>query len=171
VLNAESKISKDAIMDIDDKVIKKVVYNTWIHTVMYDEDIEYKGDINIIARASEYLVVQDMLQARRQEFLGMTNNDIDMQIIGIEGRARVLREIANGLKLSENPVPDDQDLAARIEMSMMQRNAAMMQPGGAPGGAAGPGAGPVGPIPGGQPTEGGSLPPMEPSAIESISGK
>jgi hypothetical protein len=171
LLNAASKIIKDAIMDIDDKVIKKVVYNTWIHTVMYDEDIEYKGDINIIARASEYLVVQDMLQARRQEFLGMTNNDIDMQIIGIEGRARVLREIANGLKLSENPVPDDQDLAARIEMSMMQRNAAMMQPGGAPGGAAGPGAGPVGPIPGGQPTEGGSLPPMEPSAIESISGK
>ncbi len=172
LLNAASKIIKDAIMGIDDRVIKKVVYNTWIHTVMYDEDVEYKGDINIIARASEYLVVQDMLQARRQEFLAMTNNELDMSIIGLEGRARVLREIANGLKMSENPVPDDQDLAARIQMSMLQRQAAMMQPGGGmPGGPAGPGAGPVGPIPGGQPTEGGSLPPMTPSPIEQVSTK
>jgi len=166
LLNAASKIIKDAIMDIDDKVIKKVVYNTWIHTVMYDDDVEYKGDINIIARASEYLVVQDMLQARRQEFLGITNNDVDMQIIGLEGRARVLREVANGLKLSENPVPDEQDLAARIEMSMMQRQAQIMQPGGggmpAP---TGPGAMP-GPTPVGGGEPGGALPPIQASDIE-----
>lgn len=168
LLNAASKIIKDAIMDIDDKVIKKVVYNTWIHTVMYDKDIDYKGDINIIARASEYLVVQDMLQARRQEFLAMTNNDLDMQIIGLEGRARVLREIANGLKMSENPVPDDQDLAARIEQSMLQRQSQMMQPGGGAPAPAGPGAGP---IPGGQPTEGGSLPPIEAPQIEAQANK
>jgi hypothetical protein len=165
LLNAASKIIKDAIMDIDTNVIKKVVYNTWIHTVMYDEDVEYKGDINIIARASEYLVVQDMLQARRQEFLGITNNEIDMSIIGIEGRARVLREVAKGLKMAENPVPDDQDLAARIEMSMMQRQAAMMAQ---PGGGGAPGV--ISPenvqdprLMGG---EGGALPPIQSPDIE-----
>lgn len=170
LLNAASKIIKDAIMDIDDKVIKKMVYNTWIHTVMYDEDIEYKGDINIIARASEYLVVQDMLQARRQEFLGMTNNDLDMQIIGIEGRARVLREVAKGLKLSDNPVPDDQDLAARIQMSMVQRQQGQMAP---PGGGQRPmpKPGPGGPIPGAQPTDGGALPPIEAPRVEAIANK
>lgn len=170
LMNAASKIIKDAILDIDNNVIKKVVYNTWIHTVMYDEDIDYKGDINIIARASEYLIVQDMLQARRQEFLAMTNNETDMQIIGIEGRARVLREIAKGLKLADNPVPSDTDLAARLQQSAMQ--AQQLSMGG--GGGMMPGGPPGGPVrtqgPGPMPAEGGSLPRIEPPPIEVAAG-
>lgn len=172
LMNAASKIIKDAILDIDNKVIKPVVYNTWIHTVLYDEDIEYKGDINIIARASEYLIVQDMLQARRQEFLGMTNNDLDMQIIGIEGRARVLREIAKGLKLSENPVPNDQDLAARLEQSMMQQQVAAMSGGGGMPGGMPPRMKPMNPqAPGSMGAEGGALPPIQTPPIEVAAAK
>lgn len=157
LMNAASKIMKDAIMDIDNKVIKKVVYNTWIHTVLYDPDIDYRGDINIIARASEYLIVAEMLQARRQEFLAMTNNPNDMAIIGLDGRARVLREIAKGLKLSDDVIPGEQDLAAKIEQTMMQQ-AAGMQPGGA--GAPAPVGEPGAPGPMGN-AEGGQLPPLE----------
>jgi hypothetical protein len=163
LMNAASKIIKDAILDIDNNVIKKIVYNTWIHTVMYDEDVDYRGDINIIARASEYLIVQDMLQARRQEFLAMTNNPNDLAIIGLEGRAKVLREIARGLKMTENPVPEDQDLAARLEQSMMQQVA-----GTPPGGAPRPG------VRNPQPAtedQGGSLPPMQTPPLEIASTK
>ncbi len=167
LMNAASKIIKDAILDIDTKVIKKIVYNTWIHTVMYDEDVDYRGDINIIARASEYLIVQDMLQARRQEFLAITNNDSDMAIIGLEGRAKVLREIAKGLKMTDNIVPDDQDLQARLEMSMMQaaNAAAMGQPaaGPQPGGGARPGVSSPKP---GMDDMGGKLPPMKAPPLE-----
>ena len=158
LMNAASKVMKDAIMDIDNKVIKKIVYNTWIHTVLYDEDIEYQGDINIIARASEYLIVAEMLQARRQEFLAMTNNPVDMAIVGLDGRAKILREVARGLKMGDRIIPDDQDLEAKIRQSAMQAEAGMD-----------PGAGGA-PRPGGlnpQPTaedNGGSLPPLEPVA-------
>lgn len=164
LMNAASKIIKDAILDIDNNVIKKVVYNTWIHTVMYDEDVDYRGDINIIARASEYLIVQDMLQARRQEFLAMTNNPNDLAIIGLEGRAKVLREIARGLKMTENPVPEDQDLAARLEQSIMQQAAAQGQP----GGATQPGV--KNPQPA-QEDQGGGLPPMTAPPLEVASTK
>lgn len=157
LMNAASKIMKDAIMDIDEKVIKKVVYNTWIHTVLYDPDIEYRGDINIIARASEYLIVAEMLQARRQEFLAMTNNPNDMAIIGLDGRAKVLREIAKGLKLADDVVPGEQDLAAKLQQTMMQQ-AAGMQGGGM--GAPAPEGGPPPPGPMGT-VEGGQLPPLE----------
>jgi hypothetical protein len=157
LMNAASKIMKDAIMDIDEKVIKKVVYNTWIHTVLYDPDIEYRGDINIVARASEYLIVAEMLQARRQEFLAMTNNPNDLAIIGLDGRAKVLREIAKGLKLSDDVIPEEQDLAAKLQQTMMQQ-AAGMQPGGA--GAPPPEGGPPKPGPMGT-VEGGQLPPLE----------
>lgn len=160
LMNAASKVMKDAIVDIDSKVIKKVVYNTWIHTVLYDEDIEYQGDVNIVARASEYLIVQEMLQARRQEFLAMTNNPNDMAIMGIDGRAKVLREVAKGLKMNSDIIPEDADLEAKIKMSMMQQAGGMAPPagGGAPVGGLNP-----------QPTaadQGGGLPPIEPTKID-----
>ena len=55
------------------------------------------------------------------EFLTATANPIDMEIMGVEGRASVLREVAKGLQMpTEEVVPSD-------EKSRMQRRARMEQ--------------------------------------------
>jgi len=144
LMNAASRIIKDAIMSIDAGVIKKVVYDTWVH-ILLNDNTDYQGDINVVARASEYLIVAEQLQARRNEWLMATNNPTDLAIIGIPGRAKVLRESSKVLKMSDNIVPTD----AEIEMAMSQQAAAppvgpdgMPLAGGAAGAPGGAGGGP-----------------------------
>jgi hypothetical protein len=81
--------------------------------------MEYEGDINIVARASEYLIIAEQLQARRQEFLAFTNNPTDMAIIGMDGRASVLRETVKSLKMDgDNIIPAEWELNAMMGQMM-----------------------------------------------------
>ncbi len=87
---------------------------------------------------------------RQQQFLAATANPIDMSIIGLDGRAQVLRETAKSLDLNvDKIVPSPTTLAMKAKVAAAQ---AMMQGGGQPGGApplptpgAAPGAAPPGP--------------------------
>ena len=72
--------------------------------------------VKVVARASEHLVIAEQLQLRRTEFLERTNNPIDMQIIGMEGRAEILRETSKSLKMSDDIVPAKDDLQRRMSM-------------------------------------------------------
>jgi hypothetical protein len=118
LMTASSKIMKDAISYIDRNVIKKIVFQTWLYAITSGV-MDYTGDINIIARASEYLIVAEQLQARRQEFLAFTNNPVDLAIIGVDGRANVLRETVKSLKMDgDNIVPPEWEMNAMMGQQM-----------------------------------------------------
>lgn len=104
LMNAASKTLKDVIANIDDGVIKPVIRDLWLHMMLYG-DFEKRGDIRVYARASEYLIIAEQIQLRRNEFMQMTMNPVDMQIIGIGGRAELLREAIKSLKLSSTIIP------------------------------------------------------------------
>jgi len=121
LMTASSKIMKDAIGYIDRLVVKKVVFQTWLYAITTGV-MEYEGDINIVARASEYLIIAEQLQARRQEFLAFTNNPTDLAIIGMNGRASVLRETVKSLKMDgDNIIPAEWELNAMMGQSMGQQ--------------------------------------------------
>ena len=86
LMNAASKGLKEVAKHIDSGIIKKTVYEDWVH-IMLNEPEKAGGDIEIVARASEYLIQQEQLSIRRMEFLQATNNQWDQQIIGNDGRA------------------------------------------------------------------------------------
>jgi hypothetical protein len=120
LMTASSKIMKDAIGSIDRNVIKKIIFQTWLFAITTGV-MEYEGDINIVARASEYLIVAEQLQARRQEFLAFTNNPVDLAIIGMDGRANVLRETVKSLKMDgDNIVPPEWEMNAMMGQMMGQ---------------------------------------------------
>jgi hypothetical protein len=65
---------------------------------------------------------------RRQNFLTTTNNPTDMAIIGAEGRAEVLRAVADELSLSTGEiVPDKSVLQRRAREQMKQQQLAEEQ--------------------------------------------
>lgn len=104
LLESASKSIKDAIRNIDKGCIKpRIEYQFYWH--MKTSDVKYTGDINVLVTGSSALTVHGAEQLRRNEFLQQTSNPTDMQIIGLEGRATLLREIASDLNLSENIVP------------------------------------------------------------------
>jgi len=62
----------------------------------------------------------ESLQLRRNEFLQVTANPIDSQIVGPTGRAEILREVAKGLELDVNRiVPPREQLEAMMAQMQM----------------------------------------------------
>jgi hypothetical protein len=121
LMNAASKGLRNAASNIDEGVISPSVEEHWLTVMLMRPDLA-RGDSKIIARASEYLVQQEALQMRRTEFLNATNNEIDMQITGVDGRRELLRENAKSLKINpDKVVPTREDMiATQVEEQIKQ---------------------------------------------------
>lgn len=124
LMNAASKGLKRVARNIDAGVVTPSVEECWTHIMLFEPG-RFKGDINIVARASEYLVQAEQIQLRLMEFMDRTANPLDAPIIGPSGRAELLREAAKSLKLPVNRVvPDQKGLDAQVQqnhlMGMLQ---------------------------------------------------
>jgi len=119
LMEAATKTMKDVIGSIDQEMIVPIVEETWLSVMMYEPE-KASGDIRITARASDYLIQKDTTQARRENFLDRTNNETDMAIIGMEGRAEILRENVKSLKMPvDKIIPRQQDLEKKAEEQKM----------------------------------------------------
>lgn len=108
LMNAASRGLKMVAKHIDRGIITPSVEEHWFH-IIYNEPERCKGDIRVIARASDYLLQQEQLQLVQEQFLGMTNNPVDMEIMGYEGRGEILRELAKSLKIPVDKLVPDRD--------------------------------------------------------------
>lgn len=111
LLESASKGIKDAIRHIDEGVIVPRV-ETEFYIQMLQNEHEFSGDVNVIAKGSQALTLRGAEQMRRNEFLQVTANPIDQEIMGIHGRAQILRKMADDLGLGENIIPSRQELKA-----------------------------------------------------------
>lgn len=127
LMNAANKGLKNVVGNLDKGVIQPAVKAHWQHIMLFEPD-KAKGDINVVARASQYLMMMETLQIRRMEFLNFTNNPVDNQIIGPAGRAEILRETAKSLQLPvDRIIPDKQsiiDSAQEAKIQIMVQNIA-----------------------------------------------
>lgn len=90
----------------------------------------FRGDEQIVVKGVNYAVKREQDRMRQLEFLQLTGNPIDMQIVGMDGRANVIRSVAGNLGLDhEKVVPDDEELRARQQAAMMAQQGAQPQPG------------------------------------------
>ncbi|MEI2419927.1 hypothetical protein V6O07_06615, partial [Arthrospira platensis SPKY2] len=92
------------------------------------------------------LAVKETVNVRRVEFLNATANPVDIQIMGPDGRAAILREVAKGLQMPvDDIIPSRERLAYNQKLDAQM--AAMQPPEGA-------GAAPTETFPGGMPMGG-----------------
>jgi len=122
LMGAAGKGIRQVVMHIDSDVIKPVVHRQFIYNMRYDEDESIKGDVEILPKGSINLAVKETVNIRRLEFLNATANQIDMEIVGKEGRAAILREVAKGLQM-----PVDDIIPSREKEGYMTRMSAKMQ--------------------------------------------
>ena len=130
LMDNAAKGIKQAIVNID-HVVAAVVKRLYIHNMMYDDDIYAKGDFTVTSKGAMGLVQREQLQIRRNEFLQATANQLDMQIIGMDGRAYLLREIAKTLQMETDKLVPNPDVikALQEQQAMLQaaQQAAMQQ--------------------------------------------
>lgn len=113
LMSAAAKGVRNAVMNIDMRVIKRTVHRTFIHEMLYGDDQAAKGDCKVVARGASALLIKDQARLRRQEFLQTTNNPVDLAIVGKLGRAQVLRETCKALDMPADIIPPDEVLMAR----------------------------------------------------------
>lgn len=120
-----SKLIKSVTANVD-RLIESVIRKTHIHLITQMGQLNLAGDIGIVVRGSESILMKDNMALRRSEFLQMTNNPVDLQITGIEGRANVLKEQAKLLGMNPDEIAKDGE-ALRQEQMIMQMQMQMAQ--------------------------------------------
>ncbi len=123
LMDNAAKGIKAAILMVD-HVVTMVVNRFYVHNMMYNPDPYIKGDFKVVARGATGLIHKEQIAIRRNEFLAATSNPVDLQIVGPEGRAYLLREMAKGLQMdTDKLVPT----VERMKFKQEQVQAAMMQ--------------------------------------------
>lgn len=126
LLDAANKGLKSIVHNIDQHVMTPLLRQLYDYNMRYSDDPSIKGDSQIVARGVASLMQLETLRLRRNEFLQITANPIDSQIVGVSGRAAILREIAKGLGIDVNKiVPPDalqgQNLFAQQDVQHQQQ--------------------------------------------------
>lgn len=139
LMSNAGKSLKQVVANVDNYVMRPMLTRLHFWNMRYGDDPDLKGDIHIVVRGANALVAQEAAQVRRNEFLAATNNPTDMQIIGPDGRAQVLREVAKGLDLdTDQIVPPNDVLKARLVAAQAAIAAQAAQEQEAPAGAPSP---------------------------------
>lgn len=104
LMDAANKGLKGVVSNIDVKILTPQLEALFNYNMLYNPDQTIKGDAQIVARGAVSLMQMETLQLRRNEFLVATNNPVDAQIVGPEGRAEILRAAAKGLQMDVNRI-------------------------------------------------------------------
>lgn len=119
-----SKMVKQLLASLDQYVIGPMVERQYQHMLMYRPDLGLQGDLKVVARGSLSLVAKEAAQVRLNEFLMATGNPIDMQIIGLDGRAELLRQAVKRLDINtDRVVPSVTTIKQRAAEAQMQQMA------------------------------------------------
>lgn len=145
LMDNASKGIKSAIVTID-HVVEMIVNRFYVHNMIYNPDPFIKGDFRVVARGAMGLIHKEQIQVRRNEFLAATANPVDMQIVGMEGRAYLLREMAKGLQMDTDKIVPPLDMLKyrqeQIQAAMQSMSGGQQTPSAAAAQIAGNGAPP-----------------------------
>jgi hypothetical protein len=112
LMGAAGKGIRQVVMHIDSDIVKPIVKRQFIYNMRYDPDESIKGDVEVVAKGAINLAVKETVNVRRIEFLNATANPFDIEIIGKDGRAAILREVAKGLQMSVDDIVPSREKSA-----------------------------------------------------------
>lgn len=151
LMGSAGKGIRQTIMHIDFDVIGPTVTAQYIWNMQYIDDESIKGDCEVIPRGAVTLANREQLNVRRVEFLQATANPIDSQIVGVKGRAAILREVAKGLAMpTDDIVPTNERLEIMDELQRQKTMAEAAAPAQGPSAPGGRAENPDGSVAGGQ---------------------
>jgi hypothetical protein len=143
------KVLQTVASNVDEDVMDPLLSYLYDIIMLTDQSGILTGEEEVRVRGTQVAIQKETERQRQLQFLQITANPLDMQIIGEIGRARVLRSLSSDLGLGDDIVPDDQTLQAQLDaqrrlQAVSQAMLAHGQAQGLDGGQQGPG----GPQPG-----------------------
>jgi hypothetical protein len=111
-----SKVLHQVAHNIDTDLLLESLMALYDMVMTADAGVQLRGDENIVVKGVTKVIAKETERVRQLEFLSLTSNPIDMQIIGLGGRAEILRAISADLNLPAGDiVPSKEELAAMVQ--------------------------------------------------------
>jgi hypothetical protein len=130
LINNASKSIRQVLTNVDVNVLSPALERLYYYNMRYTDDAELKGDVHVVARGASSIMAKEAAQVRRTEFLAATANPVDLEIVGVEGRAAILREVAKSLDMEVDRVVPPLDVIkakmAAQQMAQQQAQEAQM---------------------------------------------
>jgi hypothetical protein len=121
LMSNASKILQTVAANIDRDVMDPALNGLYDMLMLTDQTGFLQGDEAIRVMGVNVAVQRETERSRQLEFLSITANPIDANIMGTKGRAAVLRSVSQTIGLDGQEVVPDDDKLAQIE----QQNQAM----------------------------------------------
>ena len=127
--------NENVAANVDDDILTPLIEQLYEMVMLSSAGPQLKGDETIVVKGVTVAVQKETDRMRKLEFLQMTANPIDMQILGIPGRAAVLEDVAEELGMEgKKIVPSPEELGSMAQGAPPGG----APPGGAPGGPSAP---------------------------------
>ena len=107
-----SKILQMVASNVDNDIIKQSLQGLYDMVMLTDTTGKFRGDEAIRVRGVEVAVQRETNRQRQIELLQATMNPIDMQIMGLPGRAKILRAVTENVGMTDDIVPSEEDMMA-----------------------------------------------------------
>lgn len=138
-----NKILQTVADNIDRDVMEPCLQGLYDMVMLADAGVRLRGDENIRVRGVGLAQKREIERQRQLEFLRIITNPVDMQIIGMEGRSKLLKALADGIGLEGDQIVPDIEQLKSIAGKAVQPG--VMPPGMMPDGGAGMPGTPSGP--------------------------
>lgn len=124
LMTSASRGVKEFVSHVD-RVIETSLTRLYNYLMVHDPDEGIKGDCRITAKGTASLLAKEQHLIRMRETLAMTNNPTDMQIMGLEGRAKLLGATFKQLDMPD-VLPEGDDLKALVQKIEAQQQQMLM---------------------------------------------
>lgn len=132
LMNNSSKVLQNVAASIDTEIMEPLLKRLYNMIMLTDTTGLLNGDEQVVVRGVQVAVQKEQDRMRRLEFLQITANPMDAQIVGPTGRASILRALATDLGLPEESiVPTNEEIEA-TQKAIESQQAAQAQGGQAP---------------------------------------
>lgn len=124
-----SKILQTVSANVDRDVLEQALLQLFDLILLTDPTGTLTGDEQVTVLGVNVVIQKETMRQRQVEFLTATNNPTDLKIMGITGRASVLRPVAKNLGLEgDEIVPTDEKIKQMQEQEeQAQQNAPVQQ--------------------------------------------
>lgn len=119
LLGASNITLKDQVQFFDDGITRPFIKAMYFWNMEFNDRPGIKGDFNIVARGSKSLIAKEVKMEQINQFLMLTNNEVDMQYIK---RDVLLRELAEIFDLDQLGF-----IRSEAEVQEMQKQNAVAQ--------------------------------------------
>ena len=95
LLSSAAKLLRSSIGNIDEDVVVPVIEMMYDYNMLFDPDESIKSDAQVVARGANEMLQRETARQEHMAMLEITNNPTDSTIIGVKGRAHLLKKTLN----------------------------------------------------------------------------